>query len=118
MQYLIALFYSNFIRYYVIFLAIHSIPDCDLGSLSETSMKVEKKSELIGRGGFYRRPVGETRLIRSTVRNWRPGKFFLNFKDTKSREEHKTIFCGFRISGRLCPIKVTYRHFSVLAKSI
>ncbi len=29
----------------------------DLGSLSETSMKVEKKSELIGRGGFYRRPV-------------------------------------------------------------
>jgi hypothetical protein len=30
----------------------------DLGSLSETSMKVEKKSELIGRGGFYRRPVG------------------------------------------------------------
>jgi len=56
-QYLIALFYSNFIRYYVIFLAIHSIPDCDLGSLSETSMKVEKKSELIGRGGFYRRPV-------------------------------------------------------------
>jgi hypothetical protein len=22
-------------------------------------MKVEKKSELIGRGGFYRRPVGE-----------------------------------------------------------
>ncbi len=30
----------------------------DLGPLSETSMKVEKKSELIGRGGgFYRRPV-------------------------------------------------------------
>ncbi len=29
----------------------------DLGSLSETSRKVEKKSELIGRGGFYRRPV-------------------------------------------------------------
>jgi hypothetical protein len=29
----------------------------DLGSLSETSMKVEKKSELIGKGGFYRRPV-------------------------------------------------------------
>jgi hypothetical protein len=30
----------------------------DLGSLPETSMKVEKKSELIGRGGVYRRPVG------------------------------------------------------------
>ncbi len=30
----------------------------DLGPLPETSMKVEKKSELIGRGGgFYRRPV-------------------------------------------------------------
>ncbi len=34
----------------------------DLGSLSETSMKVEKKSELIGRGRFYRRPVVSTNL--------------------------------------------------------
>jgi hypothetical protein len=35
----------------------------DLGSLPETSMKVEKKSELnqlIGRGGVYRRPVTAT----------------------------------------------------------
>jgi hypothetical protein len=31
----------------------------DLGSLPETSMKVEKKSELIGRGGVYRSPVGD-----------------------------------------------------------
>ncbi len=33
--------------------------------------------------------AGETRLIRSTVINWRPGKFFLKFKI--SREKHKTI---------------------------
>jgi hypothetical protein len=36
----------------------------DLGSLPETSMKVEKKSELIGRGGVYRRPVGDIRMYR------------------------------------------------------
>ncbi len=36
--------------------------------------------------------LGEIRLIRSTEKNWRPGKFFLNFNDTISREEHKTIF--------------------------
>ncbi len=40
---------------------LRSLPGCDLGPLSETSMKVEKKSEkLIGRGGFYRRPVADT----------------------------------------------------------
>jgi hypothetical protein len=25
---------------------------------------------------------GETRLIQSTVKNWRPGRFFENFNDT------------------------------------
>jgi hypothetical protein len=34
----------------------------DLGPLPETSMKVEKKSELIGRRGFYRRPVIRIRI--------------------------------------------------------
>jgi hypothetical protein len=35
--------------------------------------------------------VDETRLIQSTVINWRTGKFFKNFIDTISREELKTI---------------------------
>jgi hypothetical protein len=37
-----------------------------------------------------------TRLIRSGTINWRPGKFF--FYNTISREEHKTIYSGFRIT--------------------
>jgi hypothetical protein len=40
----------------------------------------------------------ETRLIRSAVKYWKPGKFFLEFfNDTISREENKTIFSGLRI---------------------
>ncbi len=41
---------------------------------------------------------GETRLIGPAVINWRSGKFFLIFNDKVSREEHKTIFSGLRIS--------------------
>jgi len=41
-----------------------------------------------------------TWLIWSGIINWRPGKvFFFNFNDTISREEHKTIYSGFRIIG-------------------
>ncbi len=40
----------------------------------------------------------KTRLVRSMLVNWRPARFFLNFKGTPSQEEHKTIFSGFKIS--------------------
>jgi hypothetical protein len=40
-------------------------------------------------------PKGMTRLIRSGVKNWRSSNFF---NDTISREEHKTIYSGLRIS--------------------
>jgi hypothetical protein len=36
---------------------------------------------------------GVTHSIRYT--NWRLGKFFFNFNDKVSREEHKTIYSGF-----------------------
>jgi hypothetical protein len=39
---------------------------------------------------------GETRLIRSAVKDWKPGKFKKNCNDTISREEHKTIFSRLR----------------------
>jgi hypothetical protein len=61
---------------------------------------------------------GETRLIRSTVKTGGPAGFFENFNDTILREEYKSIYYGFRISGWICPIKLTYRHFSVPGKSI
>ncbi len=35
----------------------------------------------------------------SGIRNWRPGKFFICFNHKASREEHKTIYSGLRISG-------------------
>ena len=34
---------------------------------------------------------GKTWIIQSAVINWRPGKFFLDFNDTISRMEQKTI---------------------------
>ncbi len=40
----------------------------------------------------------ETRLTGPAVINWRPVKFFLIFNDKVSREEHKTMFSGLRIS--------------------
>jgi hypothetical protein len=44
-------------------------------------------------------PKGVTRLIRSAVKNWRSGNFVKKFfDDTFSREEHKTIYSGLRIS--------------------
>ncbi len=42
---------------------------------------------------------GVTRLIRYGTINWRPGKFKNFFIDKVSREEHKTIYSGLRISG-------------------
>jgi hypothetical protein len=43
---------------------------------------------------------GVTRLTRSGIVNWRPGKFFIyNFNDTISREEHKPIYSCIRITG-------------------
>jgi hypothetical protein len=42
---------------------------------------------------------GETRLIRSTVKTEGLAIFVQKFHDTISREEHKTIQCGLRISG-------------------
>jgi hypothetical protein len=43
--------------------------------------------------------VGVTRLIRSGITNWRPGRFFKNFNDKVSQQEHSTIYSGLRISG-------------------
>ncbi len=44
-------------------------------------------------------PGSETRFIRSAVLNWGPGKLKIYFfNDTISREEHKTILSGLRIS--------------------
>ncbi len=42
---------------------------------------------------------GETTLIRSAVKYWKAGMFFVKiFNDTISQEEHKTLFSGLRIS--------------------
>ncbi len=38
--------------------------------------------------------------------HWMPGKFLFNFNDTISREEHKTIYSGLRITGMALPIKL------------
>jgi hypothetical protein len=56
--------------------------------------KVPEKCTIVYSSKGIVRPFelsGETRLIRSSVINYRPGKFFFNFNDTVSREEHKTI---------------------------
>jgi len=42
---------------------------------------------------------GESRLIWSAIINRMPEKFFLNFDDINSQEDHKTIFSGLRIAG-------------------
>jgi hypothetical protein len=41
---------------------------------------------------------GETSLIRSAVKYWKAGMFKKKNNDTISREEHKTLFSGLRIS--------------------
>ncbi len=47
-----------------------------------------------------------TRLIRYSIINWRPGKFFLfYFNDKISQEEHKTICSSLRISGMALAIQ-------------
>jgi hypothetical protein len=59
---------------------------------------------------------GETRLIRSTVINWRPGKF-VKFLMIQSHERNiKSFSAAEEFLGWRCPIKVTYRRFSVPGK--
>jgi hypothetical protein len=58
----------------------------------------------------------ETRLIRSMLVKWRPPFFFLNFKETPSQEEHKTIFSSLKIYAMVLSDQIDFPAFFCLRK--